>query len=72
MSAHPISFAVMISRPVGDYHGDRHLRAFIDGKRVSLEEARDIARGPYVTVSCMTTERSRDGSRWHFRKVVTI
>lgn len=72
MSAAPISFAVMMSRPVADYHGDRYLRAYIDGKRVSLAEARDISSTPYASLSCFTTELSRDGKRWHYRKVVTI
>jgi hypothetical protein len=72
MSAHPISFDVLTTCPVGDYHGDRYRRAYIDGRRVSLAEARDIAAGPYVTLSSFTTTRSRDGLRWHHRKTVTI
>lgn len=72
MSAAPISFAVLVSYPIADYFGDRPVRAFIDSKRVSLAEARDLSSGPYVTVSCLTTERSRNGKRWHQRKVVTI
>lgn len=72
MSAAPISFAVLVSYPVADYFGDRPVRAYIDGKRVSLAEAREVASGPYVTVSCLSTERSRNGKRWHQRKLITI
>lgn len=67
----PICYDVLLSAPV-DGFGDRGIRAYIDGRRVSLAEYRDLCSGPGVRFDSFTTCTLPCGTRRQFRKVAIV